>query len=700
MLLIHHPSGSCRTFKLQGGAFRIGRSSDAQIVIDHEAISRSHALIESHGRSWLLSDSDSTNGLWWRKRRVQALVMAHGDRIRFGPGPLSEVPELEFRMSPRPKLRSLSLGCTAALGAITSAGLLLLALSVLQSPIRGSLARVRGPVVLYDRTGKTINTADADDHREADGLRHFPAVLIDAVLSSEDSRFWWHPGLDPVGTARALVRNLLGGRVLQGGSTLTQQLARSLYPHEVGEGQTLSRKWREGLVALQLETLFSKRDLLLSYLNRVYLGVGWGFEDASRHYFGKSARDLNLEQAALLVGLLPSPNGYDPCQDPKAALDSRNRVLSRMEANGRIGADRARKARRTPIQLSSPSCRISQQRRGAPYYSDQVRRDLEQLVGPDVAMQGNFLIDTHLDDPLQTVVERTLRQRLQASKSLGVTEGAVVVIDSRNGGILAIAGGRDYQLSQFNRASMALRQPGSTFKLFVYLAALEQGLRPGSAVGCGPLSWRGQRFSSNCGGTLPLTSAFAVSSNTAALRLAQRVGLERVEHKARELGLSTPLAMIPGLALGQSEVTLLELTAAYAAVANNGIWHRPTTIRRLTDAENCGGQLNDSCRRQKGTGHDIQQPGRLVVSPETARMMQELLRAVVRRGTGQAAYLGGAEGGKTGTTDAGRDLLFVGYEPKRHWVMGIWLGNDDNSPTRAGSGLAAGLWSEIIRKAG
>ena len=700
LVVVHVPGEPPRRVGLHAGAYRVGRESDCQIPVPHQAVSRQHALLEQHGQAWQLSDSGSTNGLWWRGRRVQALLLADGDRVRFGPSQQAGVPELEFQRRPLPKLQRITRGLTAGMATIAGGGLLLLGLSVWQSPIRGSLATVRGPLVLYDRQGKPISSADALDHREPNGLRHYPGVLIDALLSSEDSRFWWHPGVDPVGTARALLTNLLGGRVLQGGSTLTQQLARSLYPDEVGEGETLERKWRELLVALQLEARFSKRDLLLSYLNRVYLGVGWGFEDASRHYFGKPAKDLNLEEAALLVGLLPSPNGYDPCFDPQAALDSRNQVLSKMADNGRISADRARSARRSPIRLSPQACRASQQRRGAPFYSDQVRRDLERLVGIDVATEGNFLIDTHLNSTLQAVVERVLRQRLNASNGLGVGEGAVVVLDSRNGGILAIAGGRDYRQSQFNRASMALRQPGSTFKLFTYLAALDKGLRPGDVVSCSPFRWRGQTFTSSCGGSLSLTSAFAASSNTAALRLAQRVGLDAVVQKARDLGITTSLAPVPGLALGQSEVTLLELTSAYAAVANDGIWHSPTTIRRLTDAETCKGQSPASCRQNAAAGQATSNPGRTVMKPAIARAMQRMLQAVVRSGTGQAAYLGGEEGGKTGTTNEGRDLLFIGYDPRRQWVIGVWLGNDDNSPTRASSGLAAGLWSEIIRAAG
>jgi peptidoglycan glycosyltransferase len=309
------------------------------------------------------------------------------------------------------------------------------------------------------------------------------------------------------------------------------------------------------------------------------------------------------------------------------------------------------------------------------------------------------LIDTQLNRGLQETVERQLRQRLASSAGLKLSEGAAVVLDSRTGGILAIAGGRDYRQSQFNRASMALRQPGSTFKLFTYLTALERGLRPSDTVNCAPLGWGGQQYSSNCGGSLSLSSAFAQSSNTAALRLARRVGLESVVRKARDLGISSPLAAVPGLALGQSEVTLLELTGAYAAVANDGVWHAPSSIRQLTDAESCKGLDPASCRQRAATSQVNANPGRRVISEATAKSMQQLLRGVVRNGTGQAAYLGGEEGGKTGTTNNGRDLLFIGYEPRRHWVLGIWLGNDDNSPSLASSAMAAALWSDIIRSA-
>ena len=722
-LEIVEPGGGARRLVLHPGCYRIGRDPAAEVPLTHGAVSRRHALLEHRAGRWLLQDQQSTNGLWMGGRRIRSLLLADGDRVRFGPADQEDLPEITFHQEAPPGRQRLLRGLVLGLTGLGGAGVLLLLVALVQVPIRGQLTPLRGPLLLYDRGGRPIASAEDQRHRELRHLSDYPTVLVDALLASEDSRFWWHPGVDPIGTARALVTNLVGGRVLEGGSTLTQQLARSLYPQQVGQGETLGRKWRELLVALQLEARFSKHDLLLSYLNQVFLGAGWGFEDSARRLFGKPAAQLRLEEAALLVGLLPSPNGYDPCLDPQAALASRNRVLAKMVESGRLGARAARAARRRPIQLASAACRPGE-RRALPFYSDQVRRDLERLVGGDVAEEGNFLIDTHLDPALQELVERQLRQHIDASRSLGVSEGAVVVLDSRSNGILALAGGRDYRQSQFNRATMALRQPGSTFKLFPYLLALEQGARPGDPVRCGPLDWRGQHYSSGCGGSLSLRQALAASSNTAALRLARRVSLEAVVRKAREMGITTPLDPVPGLALGQSEVTLLELTGAYGAVANDGQWRPPSTIRRLTDAEQCPGGDSGSCRLKR-TGEDRQgaaaataadgaragrsgganasesgsaiAPSRRVMKASTAAALRSLLQSVVRGGTGTAASVGGEEGGKTGTTNNGRDLLFIGFEPRRHWVMGIWLGNDDNRTSRASSALAASLWADIVR---
>ena len=700
-LRIENGGSSAEELRLHGSLYRIGRDRDGEVVIADPGVSRRHALLEKRQGAWLLRDAGSTNGLWWRGRRVRELLLRDGDRVQLAPGNEAAVPSLLFQAAGRSTLGRLTRAGTLVLAGGAGTVLLLVLTGILRTPVRGSLAPVRGPVLLYDRSNRPIATADDRRHREQASLAGYPKVLVDALLASEDSRFWWHPGIDPIGTARALLTNLSGGRVMQGGSTLTQQLARSLYPDVVGQGDTLGRKWRELLVALQLELRFSKAELLLAYLNRVFLGAGWGFEDAARRLFGRPAAALQLEEAALLVGLLSSPYGHDPCIAPQAALEARNAVLLKMVASGRISSDRGRRARRQPIRLAQDACRGSA-RRAAPYYSDQVQRDLAALVGPDVAAEGNFLVDTHLDPALQELCERLLRERVAASRSLGVSEGAVVVLDSRSGGILAIAGGRDYRQSQFNRASMALRQPGSTFKLVPYTVAIERGARPGDTINCGPLQWQGQVFSSGCGGSISLRQALAISSNTAALRLARRVGLDAVVQKARDLGFTTPLQAVPGLALGQSEVTLLELTAAYAAVADQGVWHAPSTIRGLTDAENCPASAVDgSCRRN---GRPAGRPGamgggagRRVMAQTTARTLEGMLRGVVNGGTGTAAWVSGGVWGKTGTTNDGRDLLFVGAVPARHWVMGVWLGNDDNSPSGSSSHLAAALWGDIVR---
>jgi membrane peptidoglycan carboxypeptidase len=679
--------------QLQPGTYRIGRDPSAELPIQAAGVSQQHALLEWVDGHWLLTDLNSTNGLWWRGRRIQQLLLCDGDCIRLAPTGAEGAAELVFHQPAQRPWRLLRQWSSAAAAVVAASGLTLLGVGRLQVPVGAGLGASRGPLLLFDGADRPLMAAESVQHREQNDLSRFPPELISALLASEDNRFWWHPGIDPIGTARALLTNLSGGRVLEGGSTLTQQLARSVHPETVGRGDTFGRKWRELLVALQLEAGHSKRDLLLSYLNRVYLGVGWGFEDAARHYFARPASDLTLEQAALLVGLLPSPNGFNPCTQPQAALDSRNRVLLKMVEAGRLSQQRARSARRRPLELAPQACGAGaeQAAQPMPFYTDQVKRDLEALLGADVASEGNFLVSTYLDPLLQQVLERRLSALLRSKA--GPKQGAVVVIDSRNGGILAIAGGRDYSQSQYNRASMALRQPGSTFKLFPYLAALELGLQPSDRVSCGPLEWGGQLFRSGCGGTLSLEQALASSSNTAALRLARRVGLDRVIETARKLGITTPLEAVPGLALGQAEVRLVELTGAYAAVANQGIWHPPSTIRQLTDAEQQRSRTSQA--QGQGTG-----PGRRVLSEAQAHQMQTMLRAVVRSGTGRAARLGGEEWGKTGTTNNGRDLLFIGAEPSRHWVMGVWLGNDDNTPTGSSSALAAELWSEIIRSAG
>ena len=693
-LLVQQLNQSERSIELHGDSYQLGRDNNADIPLIHPAISRLHARLVRCGRHWRLIDEQSTNGLWWQGRRIQEIELRDGDQIALAPASEPDAPQLIFR-NPSDQNRRSWVNLIGLVIAITlTAGSGLLVVANLSVPVRGRLARVQGPIALYDQNDRPISSVNSERHNELKGLDSFSPLLINAVIASEDSRFWWHPGIDAIGTLRALVTNVQGQEVLEGGSSLTQQLARSLYPDQVGQGDTLERKWRELLVALQLESRFSKSDLLLSYLNRVYLGVGYGFEDAAQAYFDTSAGSLRLDQAALLVGLLPSPNGHDPCRHPARALQARNLVLNKMADQGTISLDTARLTRRRPIQLTPDAC-DRRHTDAAPFYSDQVQRDLAALVGTDVAAEGNFLIETYYEPRLQAVIQHQLRRALRVHSGRGIEQGAAVLIDSRSGGVLAISGGRDFRSSQFNRASMALRQPGSTFKLFSYLAALEQNISPDQPFNCGPLHWGGQQFDSDCAGQRNLIQAFALSDNTVALRLAQRIGIDQVVRQARALGITTPLSPVPGLTLGQSEVRLIELTSAYAAVENDGLWSPATTIRRLVDAETCASETTDRCRSRSTPVTTSRQ----AIRADTALKMQKMLRAVVQKGTGQAAALGGNEGGKTGTTNEGRDLLFIGYEPTNHWVLGIWLGNDDNTPTTGSSAIAAGLWGDIIRAA-
>ena len=693
-LLVQQLNQSERSIELHGDSYQLGRDNNADIPLIHPAISRLHARLVRCGRHWRLIDEQSTNGLWWQGRRIQEIELRDGDQIALAPASEPDAPQLIFR-NPSDQNRRSRVNLIGLVIAITlTAGSGLLVVANLSVPVRGRLARVQGPIALYDRNDQPISSVDSERHNELKGLDSFSPLLINAVIASEDSRFWWHPGIDAIGTLRALVTNVQGQEVLEGGSSLTQQLARSLYPDQVGQGDTLERKWRELLVALQLESRFSKSDLLLSYLNRVYLGVGYGFEDAAQAYFDTSAGSLRLDQAALLVGLLPSPNGHDPCRHPARALQARNLVLNKMADQGTISLDTARLTRRRPIQLTPDAC-DRRHTDAAPFYSDQVQRDLAALVGTDVAAEGNFLIETYYEPRLQAVIQHQLRRALRVHSGRGIEQGAAVLIDSRSGGVLAISGGRDFRSSQFNRASMALRQPGSTFKLFSYLAALEQNISPDQPFNCGPLQWGGQQFDSDCAGQRNLIQAFALSDNTVALRLAQRIGIDQVVRQARALGITTPLSPVPGLTLGQSEVRLIELTSAYAAVENGGLWSPATTIRRLVDAETCASETTNRCRSRSTPVTTSRQ----AIRADTALKMQKMLRAVVQKGTGQAAALGGNEGGKTGTTNEGRDLLFIGYEPTNHWALGIWLGNDDNTPTTGSSAIAAGLWGDIIRAA-
>lgn len=691
------------TYPLLGDRYIIGRSSrNCDIAIPNPIVSQIHCSLHRnrrHSQSFLLKDEGSTNGTYLGKRRLKTLRLRHGDTIFLGPSELATAVRLTYHNPPPQWQRWLRYSLYSA-GGLASLLLLLIGWQWSQVSVVPLPPSQGGPVAVYAGDGQTpLSPLEREIHRELPRLHDFSPYLPKAAVASEDSRYYWHFGVDPLGLLRALTINFQAGGIRQGASTLTQQLARSLFP-QVGRQNTAGRKLREIAIALKLEAFYSKDELLRLYLNRVYLGTGkYGFEDASRFYFEKSARDLTLAEAATLVAMLPAPNSYNPVQDYDTAVQLRNRVINRMAAAGKISEAEAARARRSRIEVS-PKARQALSKTIAPYFYSYVFQELERLLGEELAQEGNFIVETDLDLKLQAQAEQALRHAISNEGSrYRFSQAAIATLDSRTGAILALVGGTDYRQSQFNRATQAQRQPGSTFKVFVYAAALERGISPSKAYSCARLYWRGQAFKScqRSSGSADMYWGLAQSENVIALRVARDVGLNRVVDLAQRLGIRSRLNPVPGLALGQSEVNLLEITGAYAAFANQGIWNRPQAIRRILDGSDCqDADKFQTCREIYSFEKDKSARQR-VISAATAQTMTALLRGVVRQGTGRAASLGLGEAGKTGTTDSNVDLWFIGYLPSRHLTAGVWLGNDNNSPTQGSSAQAASLWGKYLK---
>jgi len=500
--------------------------------------------------------------------------------------------------------------------------------------------------------------------------------LVDAVVATEDRRFFSHVGIDPVGLGRAMLDNLNAGAVVAGGSTITQQLAKNLY---LTPERSLTRKLQELTLALWLEVRLSKKEILTLYLNRAYLGAGaYGAEAASRRYFGKPAAELTLAEAAMLAGLLKAPSALAPTGNLAGARQRAAVVLGRMQAEGFITPAQAQAARAKPAKLAPETEPV-----GA-WFVDWVLDGLTGHLGkPERDLVVRTTLDRRVQRAAEAAVERTLAETAARNR---VGEAAVVMLDT-NGAVRAMVGGRDHAEGPFNRAVAARRQPGSAFKPFVYVTALEAGWRPGNTIDDRPVQlagWRPENMDRRYRGQITLTEAFADSVNTAAVRLAQTVGPARVAAKAREMGVVSAVQPVPSIALGTSEVGLLELTGAYLPFATGGI-RRP--VYGVTSVEDDRGEV---LYRHMPT--EVR-----VVAPEAAAGMQQLMAAVVADGTGRAARLPDrVAAGKTGTSQDGRDAWFVGYAG--NWVAGVWLGNDDNRPMKGvgGGGLPARIWHDAM----
>jgi penicillin-binding protein 1B len=532
-----------------------------------------------------------------------------------------------------------------------------------------------------------------------------PPLLVHAIIAVEDHRFWKHPGVDPIGTARALVTNARRGEAAQGGSTLTQQLARSLFLHN---RKTILRKAQEVVLAFALEIRYSKREILEAYLNAVYWGHWGPFEirgarEAARYYLGCELEDADPAGIALLVGLVPAPNANSPYVSPERARRCRDLVIARLRERGVLDEKEARAALARKIPTRKPPVRSAD----ASYFLEAARKEVERRAPGGILSRPHLAVFTTLDPRAQSAAVGALRvglrdlenedQRLRRKKD--PLQGAAVLIDPSSGEVRALVGGRDFAESPFNRATDALRQPGSLFKPFVYLAALRERNRadgePWTAttllvdepfeMRSGGTMWRPENYDHENRGEITLRQALEQSINVPAARVGNEVGIERVARAARDLGIASPLEDVPSLALGTSEVTLLEITAAYAALADGGRVHAPTLLRGVLDPDGAPVPLESLADA----------PG---IDPALAYVMTSLLRGVVEEGTGRGAWSYGVRApvaGKTGTTDDYRDAWFVGYSPR--WAAGVWVGFDrEETVGLSGAAAALPIWARLF----
>ncbi|OYQ33799.1 carboxypeptidase [Niveispirillum lacus] len=512
-------------------------------------------------------------------------------------------------------------------------------------------------------------------------VRELPPHFVQALVATEDRRFFSHFGVDPVGIARAAYANYQAGRTVQGGSTLTQQLAKNLF---LTPDQTFKRKAQEALLALQLEATYSKEQILTAYLNRVYLGAGtFGVDAAARTYFNKSARDLTLREAAIIVGLLKAPSRYAPTASMNRATQRMGVVLRAMLEEGYINQAQFDAAMALP---QTPSRKASDDGDGR-YFAAWVADQLPAFVGAD---HGDLVVYTTFDRGLQRTAEQRVTEMLRGPGVEARVSQAAALVMTPDGAIRAMIGGKDYSSSEFNRATQALRQPGSAFKPIVYLTALEEGWNEYSTILDAPYrkaKWNPGNYDGKFRGDVTLQDALAHSLNTATIRLAEAVGIDNVRHTAKRLGLTTPMRRDLSLALGTSEVTLLDLTGAYATLANGGEAVIPYGILEIRDVQ--GGILY---QRQGSSA------GFAVAAPHV-EAMNRLLAGPVTYGTGKAAMLDRPTVGKTGTTQDYKDAWFMGYTADL--VAGVWLGNDDGALMKkvTGGGLPAKLWHAIMTDA-
>ena len=537
------------------------------------------------------------------------------------------------------------------------------------------LAEKQPPITTLLAADGTSFATIGGGHDEWLGRDDVPDILVDAILAIEDRRFYEHGGMDYWAITRAILANIMAGDLVQGGSTLTQQLAKNLF---LTPERTLKRKLQEAMLAFWLERNLSKDEILVHYVNRVYLGSGtYGIEAASQRYFGHSARSLSLSEAALVAGLLKAPSRYSPLSNKSASFGRMQVVLSAMIDAGMISQLEREQSRDPAI---SGVARDGSER----YFTDWIMAALPTYIDQ---MSGDLIVHTTFEPKAQSKAHASLKNALDEwGAARDVSQGAVLVM-SNDGAVRAMVGGRSYTASEYNRAVTALRQPGSAFKLFVYLTAFEAGMTPNTKMRDSPFileNWEPKNYDGTYAGTVSLQQAFANSINTVAVKLAEQSNRADVINTAQRLGITSRVIKQPSLALGTSEVRMVDLVSAYAVFANRGYTVQPFGIRRVTTRD--GSVVYD---------HDINAVR--IVAPDQVRQMRQILAAAVDVGTGKAARIPGRRvAGKTGTSQNSRDAWFVGYSEKT--VIGVWVGNDDGSPMKRVTGgfIPARVWRSVM----
>lgn len=616
-------------------------------------------------------------------------------RSRSQPQPIRRAPRLlKYIQDVGQVTAATLLGSTMITSSVVAGGLVGLAISFRNLPdVRVLRNYVPSETsYIYDIKGTLLYSLHDEANREVVDLNDISPHLKRAVLAIEDSYFYTHNGINPSSVGRAVLANFQAGSTVEGGSTITMQLVKNLF---LTPERAISRKVAEAVLALRLEQIFSKDEILEMYLNQVYWGHNnYGVETAAQTYFNKSAKDLTLAEAAVMAGLIQAPENYSPFVNYEFTKQRQTTVLARMRQLGWITAEEEAAAKAAPLKIGEiKSFRSSI----APYVTEAAVEELKEKFGQDSVLKGGMRVQTTIDLSMQRMAEETVKRNHAVLRSRGVSadQMALVAIDPRTHFVKAMVGGVDYSTSQFNRAIQAHRQPGSAFKPFVYYTAFASGrYTPDSLIADTPVSYPDgyeyyspKNYDGSFMGNIPIRRALEVSRNVPAIRLGQAVGINQIIEVCRTLGIQSPMEAVISLPLGAVDLTPMEMAGAYATFASNG-WHSPPTFI-VQVADSSGNIILDNTPRPQ-----------LVLDPWATAALTDVLQGVVTRGTGTSAQIGRPAAGKTGTTDAQRDIWYVGYVPQL--ATAIWVGNDDYSPLGVGATggvFVAPVWRDFMQQA-